>query len=346
MKNKFRIGIFGAGGVVRDWHLPVLGSVSEWNIVWVCDICEKAAQSAGDTFAPNAKAYRNIDQCTDVDAVLVAVPVGYRDDLLFKMFDRKWNVFCEKPFAINLKMHESLLRAAETANVQIGVGFMRRYYRPTLTARSVLRSGVLGELKSVIASQGTKMIRTGRSGGWYQANRKASGGGCLMETGTHLVDQVFTILEIEDFTLTEVYQDFYQELDVDTKINARIRGATTGDVNFSLRLSTTRDIFHGISLHFERSILKVGVLPTTLTTVSSLDGKNLIEVNFNEGAILAPQAFYLEWSDFIRQCQSDGLYRSRGSAEKSLLTTKFIDECYLASQEKGLISSIELGVNQ
>ena len=210
---------------------------------------------------------------------------------------------------------------------------MRRFYAPTLTAQKIIHSGVLGQLKSISASQGTKMIRTGRDSSWYLANRAASGGGVLMETGSHLIDQVFSIAGAKNFSLISVAQVFSGDLDTETKALSEVTIFDNNNVKFNLYLSSVRDVWHGITFAFDNALLKVGVLPSTPTVLCSLDGHLVSQFEVVDGASLAPQAFYLEWSEFMRQCESGGEFESPISAQKTILTTDFIEKCYLLSEK-------------
>lgn len=327
-KNKVRIGVVGAGGVARDWHLPVLGGNPEWEISWICDLSLEAAKNAVDAYAPKAATFSNLEECCDVDVVLLAIPIGFRQDVIASACKRGWNIFCEKPFALTCAEHNLYIQLAKDSGVQIGVGFMRRFYSPTLTAKKIIQDGLLGRVKSVYASQGTKMIRTGRDSSWYLADRAASGGGVLMETGSHLIDQAFSIVGAKEFKLTAVSQDFHRDLDVETMALSKLRIINGAEIDFNICLSSTRDIWHGMTFIFDHAVIKVGVLPSTPAMLCNSDGVPLVSLSSEGGAFSAPQAFYLEWADFIRQCNTKGLHQSLVNAQNTILTTQFIEDCY------------------
>src|SRR3989442_9923327 len=98
-QNMVRIGILGAGSVVELYHLPVLRNVAGASIVWLCDTDEARARRLRRV-CRGAGAYTRIEECPDVDVVLVAIPVGYRRDPLRHVFSSGWHALCEKPFAV------------------------------------------------------------------------------------------------------------------------------------------------------------------------------------------------------------------------------------------------------
>jgi predicted dehydrogenase len=338
--KKVRIGLLGAGQVIREIHLPVIKNISNAEIIWICDVSREAAESAISAYAPDAKAHTSIDDCEDVDVVLVTIPVGIRKDPLLKVIGRGWNVLCEKPFAVTLSEHDEYLLKANEARINVGAGLMRRYYRPTCIAKDVLRAGVLGEVQEVWASQGGKVIRTGREN-HYQSDKKSSGGGVLMETGVHLVDQVFAILGVESFKIVDVRQTVFNGLDYETSAAADLSLAYQKNVRFNLELSNLRDLYFGIVVRTTQAVLKIGVFAESPVTLCSIEGKMIADLQGDKGANMVYQAFHMEWTDFIRQCTSSD-YKSAISAETARTTTGFIETCY-GSASQSVISRASEG---
>ncbi len=324
--NKVRIGILGAGKVAREIHLPVIKNMSNAEIIWLCDVSPVAA-TAANAYVPGARVHNSIDDCEPVDVVLVTIPVGYRRDPLLKVIGRGWNVLCEKPFAVTLAEHDEYLLKAMQARVNVGVGLMRRYYKQTCLARDILESGVFGVVQEVWASQGSKVIRTGRENN-YQADKNASGGGVLMETGVHLVDQVFAILGVQTFNIVDAKQKVYNGLDFEMNAVVDLELASQNNVRFNLELSNINELYFGIVVRTTQAVLKIGVLADRHVILCSMDGKPLAYLGGERGADTAYQAFYMEWTDFIRQCFSADGYKSAVSAESARKTTEFIDRCY------------------
>lgn len=331
---KVRIGILGAGTVVKEFHLPVLRNIENAEIVWLCDKVESQARNLSRLFAPAASVFTRIEDCTDVDIVLVAIPVGFRREPLKHIFSRGWHVLCEKPFAVSLAQHDEFLDQAAESRVQIGVGLMRRYYCGTLLAKRLIQSRVLGEVSEVWASQGARLTRTGRRD-WYQGDSAAAGGGILMETGSHLVDQLFSVLNVQDFNIATCKQRIHAGIDLETKATGMVTTTGGESIPFTLALSNIRDLHNGIAIRFSQGVLKLGVsveVPTLWTVSDQL----LANLETDDGAKRVPQAFYLEWQDFIRQCQSPSGYRSAINAQTARCSTAFIDCCYKMAAEREL----------
>ena len=327
--RKTKVGILGAGSVVKDFHLSVLFAMPEVEIAWLCDKVESQARTLAQLHAPHPEVFTHIEDCPDVDIVLVAIPVGVRRAPLAHIFERGWNALCEKPFAVSLAEHDAILKQASENGVQVAVGLQRRYYRGNMLARQLLRSGVLGEIKEVGASEGARMTRTGRRD-WYQGDRTAAGGGILLETGAHLVDQLFTVLSVSDFTIQDCRQRTINGLDVETEAVGTLAMSSKSEITFKLVLSNVRDLYSGVDIRFSSCILK---LDTAMTSPSlcDLSGQPFAHLDGKEGAVSAYQALCLEWRDFIRQCHKPGGHKAAISADTARQSTAFIDQCYQLS---------------
>lgn len=327
--DKIKIGILGAGSVVELYHLPVLSNMPNVNISWLCDRVENRAQRLAKVYSIS-KVYMCIEECTDVDIVLVAIPVGFRREPLQYIFQRGWHVLCEKPFAVSLAEHDAILYQASEIGVQVGVGLMRRYYRTNALAKQLLQVQVFGAVEEVWASEGTRMRGTGREEGWYLSESKAAGGGILLETGSHLVDQVFTILNVLDFRVQESWQCTFNALDFETRVVSTVATSNQSEIKFTLALSWMKDLYNGIVIRFHTGTLKFGLLPGDRLLLCTRDGLPLAHLEAEKGARHVYQAFYLEWQDFIAQCTSS--HKSAISAETARQSTAFIEACYRSAR--------------
>jgi len=319
------IGILGAGSVAEIYHVPVLRNLSGASIAWVCDMDEARARRL-QRVCRGARIFARIEECPDVDVVLVAIPVGYRRAPLRHIFRSGWHALCEKPFAVTLADHDAILAEAATRGVQVGVGLMRRYYRSTMLARRLIASGAFGAVEEVWASEGARMLATGREEGWYQSNARAAGGGVLMETGSHLIDQAFTILDASGFGPPQCEQVAFKDIDLETRAVSDLEIGGSQRVKFTVVVSRLNDLHSGIHVRLSNAMLKVGVLPDAPLIALGSDGAPLGRIEEDIGASHVYQAFYLEWEDFVAQCTSGR--PSAVSAETARQATAFIEACY------------------
>jgi len=322
--------VIGAGKVVAQHHLPVLATVRYVRVRWLQDVNLARARELGRAWSVPAW-YPRLAECTDVDAVLVATPVGVRKSILDEVIDRNWHALCEKPFAITRADHEYLLRKANHHKVRLAAGYMRRHYWSTTKMRELVRSRVLGRVRRIVAAEHANLRRTGVDADSYRNNPAASGGGVMIETGSHLVDQVLFICEAVDAIVEECDQTCFGGLDLETVARGRLRLAAGEEVPLFLTVSGLRDLWGGITVFCDDGELRVRLAPSSSVEITR-SGKVLFswvgspqkeqQASFN--------AFRLEWLRFLTALRSGESWCS--ASETGLLTTSFVASCYELAQ--------------
>jgi predicted dehydrogenase len=324
-----KVGILGAGGVTELCHLPVLTRMPGVEVAWLCDQERARAAKLGREWGIR-QAFDDLHSCPDVDAVLIAIPVGRRRDALSVIFERGWHAFVEKPFATSADEHARIVREATDAGVEVGVGLMRRFFRSTNVARLALAGGVFGPVLEVWAAEASRLGPTGREGSWYQADPAAAGGGVLMETGSHVVDQVFQALGVEAFDDLRAVFTNADGLDIEVRAVANVmRAGAAEPIRMHLALSRIRDLYTGLVVRCEHATLRLGVAADSLVEVLGGEDRPVCRLegaNCANGATKLYQAFFLEWQAFLEQCRSRT--PSLVDAASSLLSTRFIETAY------------------
>ena len=319
---QLKVGIVGAGLVTSGSHLPVLVNMPDVSVEWICDRSLPTAQRVARAYGvPHA--FYDVDRCPDVDVVLVATPVGSRRSLVPQLLARGWHVFCEKPFALTSAEHESYVNDARTRGLQIGVAQVRRYAKPTATARTLVRHDVFGPIDRVMAADGFHMRGTGRGGAWH-LNDRSAGGGALAEFGSHLFDQVLYILNATSASVRECSQRVHRGLELASSVLANVTTGSGAVIPCSMDVSLLDDLCNGIYIEFSGGLLRVGLgFDDTLSLVSK-DGRPISQFALTEGADSPVQGFYLEWKDFLRQCRTGE--PSAVDAATVAATTAVLDE--------------------
>jgi predicted dehydrogenase len=322
-----RVGIIGAGGAAQHLHLPVLANLSEVDVRWICDTDVRRAAHLAKLFSID-RHYGNLGECDDVEAVLVAIPVGSRGQVLSSVFDRGWHALCEKPVAATAGELDQYLRQAQDRHVQMGAGLMRRFAASTASARALVQSGCFGAVRRVWASEGTRMKRTGHDSGWYMADQRAVGGGAFMETGAHLVDQVCRILDAGDFELHQSTQIKYEGLDFQTRAIGEITTGRGERCPCIFEISRLEDLCDGIFVQFDHCMLRCETNCAGRLQLLDPEGAWLSELT--TGATSESSAFHQEWKAFLEQCTSGA--PGSVAAESARLSVKIIEDCYRSAE--------------
>lgn len=328
------IGVLGAGNVVKDFHLPTLVNMPGMRIVWVCDKNGKRASQLAKLYSI-ADTYTEIENCPDVDVVLVAIPVGSRHHLMPTIYSRRWHAFCEKPFAGSLAEFDLYLIEAQAKNVQVGIGLVRRFCPATALAQKIVQSGIFGRIEKVWANEGMRTKRTGQEAGFYMFDPHAAGGGVLMETGSHLVDQICTILKVVDFQMDNCIQRKFRGLEMETRFSGTVSTDRQRRIRCLFEVSQLEDLCNGIFIEFSGFILKCGLGFDSPLEILTRDGIPLSQ--FQLQPVTEKAAFALEWREFLQQCRTGN--PSKMSADTARMSSAIIEACYHHAEEIGLAES-------
>ena len=121
------------------------------------------------------------------DAVYIASPNIFHAEQAILCLKSGLHVLCEKPMATNYKDCQSMLSIAKKMNLNLGVGHMLRFSPALKIARMWLNEGSLGELLKFSLIFHYKLPERNRS--WVN-DKKLSGGGVLLDAGTHCIDVI------------------------------------------------------------------------------------------------------------------------------------------------------------
>ena len=324
-----RVGLIGAGGVVSTLHAPILQQLEDVRIEWVYDINPAAARRVADAFGIPA-AHDVLAQCGDVDAVLIAIPVGVREDAWRAAAERRWHVLCEKPAARTLGELDRLLERMQDAGRVVAFGLMRRFYAGTLWLRQLVAGRVFGDPVEIWAGEGGVQPRTGRGGDWYQLDRRLAGGGILIETGSHLLDQVMFVASASGARVDDYTQRTWgDDLEFDARVYGRVTGAAFADVPFSCVVTRAAEVCNGVFVRYPRVVLALPPGPSAVLELRDPSGRTMGALHGAiNGATTSFQAFRDEWAAFLRRCRASTPPRPVEEHRVTRVSVGLIDDCY------------------
>jgi predicted dehydrogenase len=110
-----RIGIIGAGNIVRQRHLPGLKKISGVKIVAVANRSEETArQVAKDSDIPEVESdWENLIARKDIDAIFIGTPPCMHAELSIAALAAGKHVFCQARMAMNLREAKAMYLAAQ-----------------------------------------------------------------------------------------------------------------------------------------------------------------------------------------------------------------------------------------
>ena len=130
--------------------------------------------------------YEDMDRMREnkaIDAVYVALPNSMHAEYTIRAAKAGKHVLCEKPMAVSVAECQGMIDACKTANVKLMIAYRMQYEPLTLEAIQRLRSGAIGEIRTIEAAAGFDI-----SPGVWRLQRKLAGAGSLMDIGIYALN--------------------------------------------------------------------------------------------------------------------------------------------------------------
>ena len=176
----FKIGIVGAGGI-GGIHAAILAKDPRIQLHSFFDVEATRAQSIASRFGGHAA--RSLEELLQqCNAVFVCTPNTTHEEVAIKVLEAGKHVFCEKPFALNLKSAARLHDRAMRSGVIYQVGHNRRFAPVYKVLKQAIESSELQPL-----SVHAKMNRGELVNPPWVWNASLTGG-FLYETPVHMFD--------------------------------------------------------------------------------------------------------------------------------------------------------------
>lgn len=149
--SRVRFGVIGYGywgpQLVRNLDRLPIGQVSH-----IADLSAERRQSASLEY-PQARVTESVAEvlASDVDALVVATPIGTHYALAQEALERGKHVFVEKPLAASSAQAQELMRLATARGLVLMVGHTFMYNPAVAVLRRLVQDGTLGRVLSVDA---------------------------------------------------------------------------------------------------------------------------------------------------------------------------------------------------
>lgn len=246
--------LVGAGGIAQS-YAQAFENHPEAKLLAVADVRLDAAQAMAERFGcPAFASYQELlAEGMPVEAVVVCTPPDSHEEVTTAFARDGIHVLCEKPFALSPASARRMAAEARHAGVLLTMGSKFRYVEDVIKARSLVASGNLGE---VVLFENAFTARVDMSRRW-NSNPAVSGGGVLIDNGTHSVDLMRYFLG----PLAEVHAvegKRIQGLEVEDTARLFVRSAcgVMGSVDLSWSLNKELDWY--LNIYGSQGTVQVG----------------------------------------------------------------------------------------
>jgi predicted dehydrogenase len=252
-RRPLAFGLVGAGGIAQS-YLEVFAGCEHARITAVADTRpERAGAMAEQLDCAAFDSYQALAAAARCDAVLVCTPPSTHPEISLHLVERGVAVLCEKPLAIDSESARRLVAAAERVGVPLTMAAKFRYVDDIVRAKTILSSGTVGEpilFGNIFASRVPMAHR-------WNSDPAVSGGGVLIDNGTHSVDIVrYLVGPITEVLAVEGKR--IQELPVEdtAQVFVLTAGGVTGNIDLSWSISKEADSY--VDIYGSEGVISVG----------------------------------------------------------------------------------------
>lgn len=179
MRDKLRVGVIGVG-TFGSQHARVYAQLDACTLVAVADVDARRVSQVGQELGVAAyEDYRDLLARSDVDAVSICTPDGLHVAPAVAAAGAAKHILLEKPLALTPADCDTIIAAAEAADITLMVGQILRFDPRYASAYESIRAGQLGDLVHM-------SIR--RNNGLGSARRLARLTSVLFFLGVHDID--------------------------------------------------------------------------------------------------------------------------------------------------------------
>lgn len=188
----YRTVVLGAGAIAGQ-HFKTLNKLDSFVPVAVADINISKAQDISRQYG--VKPYEDYKQMIEElqpDVAIVTLPHFLHKEASLFCIDKGCHVMLEKPMAINVKECEEINDRVRRKQLQLMVGHTQHYIAANILAKQTIEREQLGELVMVNDFRHVDYFRESRPAWFLQ--KELSGGGIMMNLGSHSIDKIQWIL--------------------------------------------------------------------------------------------------------------------------------------------------------
>ncbi|MDD5541812.1 MAG: Gfo/Idh/MocA family oxidoreductase [Acidobacteriia bacterium] len=184
MNSKIRFGMVGTGRIAHA-YAEAFRSSEVAELVAVADTREDAVRAfAEETRCQGYTRYEDLAKHPSLEAVVVCTPPVSHPEISTHFLERRVHVMCEKPVSIDIPSAKQMIETADRAGVLLTMASKFRYVSDVVQAKSIVASGVLGD---IVQFENCFCAHVDMARRW-NSDPAISGGGVLIDNGTHSVD--------------------------------------------------------------------------------------------------------------------------------------------------------------
>ncbi|MBA7635522.1 Inositol 2-dehydrogenase/D-chiro-inositol 3-dehydrogenase [subsurface metagenome] len=186
-----KIGIIGCGFMGKV-HANCYRALQNVKVVGVSDIRQDKAKEIANL--TGARVFADADELInnkEIDAISVFLPTYLHKEFILKCCNAKKDIFCEKPFTLNLKDTEEIITKIKEAKVKLMIGMVLRFWPEYIEFKRIVDSKKFGKLKVLKCTRISAPPIYGWDNWYFDPNRSGS---AALDLHIHDVDYIYYLL--------------------------------------------------------------------------------------------------------------------------------------------------------
>lgn len=227
-----RIGILGAANIAPRALIDPARTVDDVEVAAVAarDL-DRAREFATEHDIPAAYgSYDDLLADEQLDAVYIPSPNGLHGSMTIAAVRAGKHVLCEKPFTANADEAEAVASATESSGLVVMEAFHNIYHPITSRMIEIIRSGELGEIRSVESFFGFSIEHRPENVRW----QLDLAGGALMDVGCYPVRLLRALVGEEPAVTGAAAHTFAPDIDGDMGVDLEFPGGVVGRASCSM----------------------------------------------------------------------------------------------------------------
>lgn len=233
---ELRIACIGCGGNMRG-HISRLVKLKGVSIVGLADPVPTGMEQAKQQYeelarTPSFAHWEEMLAQVSPDATVISTPHVFHAEQILASLAAGCHVLCEKPMTCTAEEARQVCAAAAAAGKVVQVSYQRHQMSEFRWMRQMVTSGALGPLEFIGAQQYQSWADhfRDRPEAW-RLHPDQSGGGQLNDSGSHLVDILLHITDLEPRRVSCLQQSFDFKVDINSILNIEFEGGAQGSIN-------------------------------------------------------------------------------------------------------------------
>ena len=169
-----KLGAAVIGLKMGEEHLAAYSIHPEVDVVAICDTDKELLEKVAKAYKIKTAVtdYKELLDRKDIDVVSVATPDHLHAEQSIAAMKNGKHVLCEKPMVPTMEECSQIIKTVEKTKMKFMIGQARRFYLYfNKTVKSILESGVLGELYYIESNYAHNYADVPGTGGWRKSTK-------------------------------------------------------------------------------------------------------------------------------------------------------------------------------